>query len=185
MTTIEPRIYVADLAAYNAGSLVGRWIDLDGLDVDDLHEVIQSKVLLPGHEEWAIHDYEGFGPIAVGEYDSLETVLAHVERMGDEPAKYFAYVESNGAHYADQYDESKVSGPYESVSDWFDQYIESAYGALDIESVLVAGGMDARVASGLSEILSWIDADQFALMMHCNSNVSIVKSGDEYFEVSE
>lgn len=180
-----PRIYVADLAAYNAGSLVGRWISLDGIDSDELHEIIQSKVLMPGHEEWAIHDYEGFGSIPVGEYDSLENIVAHVERMGEEPAKYFAYVQAHGSHYADQYDEERVEGPYDNASEWFDQYLESFYGSFDMEGILVSNGMDPRVAASLSDFLAFIDVDQFQLMMSANCGVSFVQVGEEYYAVSD
>ena len=35
---------------------------------------------MPGAEEWAIHDYEGFGPLRLGEYEDLGTIsqIAHV-----------------------------------------------------------------------------------------------------------
>lgn len=40
----EPRIYVACLASYNNGVLHGRWIDLDGLDYDDLSNEIAAML---------------------------------------------------------------------------------------------------------------------------------------------
>ncbi len=62
----EIRIYVADLAAYNNGKLHGVWINA----CDDL-EVIQKQIneMLESSperfaEEYAIHDYEGFGGYA-------------------------------------------------------------------------------------------------------------------------
>lgn len=39
-----PRIYVACLASYNNGVLHGRWIDLDGLDVDDVQNEIAEML---------------------------------------------------------------------------------------------------------------------------------------------
>lgn len=57
-----PRIYVACLASYNAGILHGRWID--ATDAEVIHEGIEdmlSESQEPIPEEWAIHDYEGFG----------------------------------------------------------------------------------------------------------------------------
>jgi len=38
------RIYVACLASYNNGVLHGRWIDLDGLDVDDVQSEIDEML---------------------------------------------------------------------------------------------------------------------------------------------
>lgn len=69
------RVYVASLADYNAGRLHGEWIDLD--DAQDLGERVQAMLgrsSEPVAEEWAIHDYEGFGPLHLGEYESLDTV---------------------------------------------------------------------------------------------------------------
>ena len=72
----EIRIYVADLAAYNNGKLHGVWIDaLD--ELEDIQEQV-SQMLKESPEgfaeEYAIHDYEGFGAYGLGEYEGLETV---------------------------------------------------------------------------------------------------------------
>ena len=71
-----PRIYVASLSDYNAGVLHGEWLDASA-DVEAMEEGVQSMLASspsPGAEEWAIHDYEGFGPLRLEEYESLETV---------------------------------------------------------------------------------------------------------------
>ncbi|KGK67087.1 antirestriction protein ArdA [Xanthomonas citri] len=39
-----PRIYVACLASYNNGVLHGRWIDLDGMDADDVQAEIAAML---------------------------------------------------------------------------------------------------------------------------------------------
>ncbi len=72
----QPRIYVASLSDYNAGRLVGGWLEAD----DDL-EVLTGTVeaLLadspnPGAEEWAIHDYDGFAGLRLDEHEPLATV---------------------------------------------------------------------------------------------------------------
>ena len=86
--TTSPRIYVASLADYNAGRLHGCWIDA-ATDVEDIYEGVQamlkaSKELFA--EEWAIHDYEGFGSYRLSEYESFERVskIAHaIEEHGD------------------------------------------------------------------------------------------------------
>ena len=62
MTDI-PRIYVADLAAYNSGKLHGVWIDATE-DLEDIQTQVQEmlkKSPEPFTEEYAIHDYEYFG----------------------------------------------------------------------------------------------------------------------------
>jgi antirestriction protein len=104
MTETTPRIYVASLSDYNAGTLHGRWVDVD-TDAAGLYEQIREMLeqspeaklcfycgkgaddhggnygephaFQPGvAEEWAIHDYEGFGPWKPSEYASMETIAA-------------------------------------------------------------------------------------------------------------
>lgn len=75
---LNPKIYVACLAAYNNGYLHGEWIDAHQ-DVDDLYAAIKKILVsspVPEAEEWAIHDYEGFGDVCINEYTGLETVAA-------------------------------------------------------------------------------------------------------------
>jgi antirestriction protein len=69
-----PRIYVASLSDYNAGILHGYWIQADQ-EPEELGEAVQAMLErspTPGAEEFAIHDFEGFGHYHVGEYDSLD-----------------------------------------------------------------------------------------------------------------
>lgn len=62
-----PKIYVADIAAYNEGKLIGEWVDLskydDGQEVmEEISNIIEkwSKTQGVEREEYAIHDYENF-----------------------------------------------------------------------------------------------------------------------------
>lgn len=128
---MAPRIYIADLAAYNAGELVGKWVDLEDMNVDEAIADVLSRGEALGdwagvdHEEFFITDYEGFGPIRIGESTSISEVLAHVERMGDDPERYFAYVEYNGEDYAEHYDPDNVIGPWDSMKDVAYDHVES------------------------------------------------------------
>ena len=60
----SPKIYVADLAAYNEGHLEGEWLDLadysDGAEVmAAITELVDKwKAKDESHEEYAIHDHE-------------------------------------------------------------------------------------------------------------------------------
>jgi len=74
----QPRIYVACLAAYNSGHLHGVWIDADQEDWVIWEGVQTMLAASPIHEaeEWAIHDYEGFGGVHISEYASLDYVGA-------------------------------------------------------------------------------------------------------------
>lgn len=72
-------VYLTDLAAYNAGHLVGRWVQLPITDLE-LSQAI-SEVLTEGenvtgeenHEEWFITDYE-WNDIDIKEVDEYENI---------------------------------------------------------------------------------------------------------------
>lgn len=83
--TNTPRIYVADLSAYNSGVLHGRWIEvLEGAGCirDQIQEMLRASPM-PGAEEHAIHDYEGFNGYTVAEYESIEILCEVAEFMSD------------------------------------------------------------------------------------------------------
>lgn len=124
----EPiRIYVACLASYNNGTLHGAWIDATQGQDGIWREVSQMLLRSPAEyaEEWAIHDYEGFGGIHLSEYASFETVAnyaAFIEEHGDLGEKLISYYSdlddarnAISEHYAGQYD---------SLSDYAEQLTE-------------------------------------------------------------
>ncbi len=96
------RIYVACLAAYNNGILHGRWIDADQ-DEESIREEIQEMLKespIPGAEEWAIHDYEGFEGIKLSEYESIEDVARFAQLIEKHGEAYAAYAGFIGEDYA-------------------------------------------------------------------------------------
>lgn len=73
---LRPRIYVASLSDYNNGRLHGNWFEANQ-DVADLQEAVGELLRsspFDDAEEWAIHDYEGFGGLALGEHEPLERI---------------------------------------------------------------------------------------------------------------
>lgn len=88
----RPRIYVASLADYVGGTLHGRWIRADQ-DLEAIREEIGEMLdesEIDDAEEYAIHDYEGFAPLYLHEYDSIETV-ARIARGIVEHGEAFAH----------------------------------------------------------------------------------------------
>ena len=84
----EIRIYVADLAAYNNGKLHGVWINACD-DLDEIHAQVQAMLKdspEPDAEEWAIHDYEGFGACSISEYEGFESVREKALFISDYPS---------------------------------------------------------------------------------------------------
>ena len=64
-----PKIYVADLEAYNNGRLSGVWLDLtDYSDADELMDAINDFLKTTGGEEYAVHDYENLPRSMYSEY---------------------------------------------------------------------------------------------------------------------
>jgi len=73
----EAKVYVADLMEYNNGRLVGKWFNLsDYSSGAELMEAIQEMLdeqtkkdkYGDVHEEWAVHDFEGFPRSFYSEY---------------------------------------------------------------------------------------------------------------------
>jgi antirestriction protein len=126
-TKVSPQLYIASLADYNAGRLVGEWIDAT-LGLDHIEEEIQKMLATskePYAEEWAIHDYEGFGTYPVNEYDDLGELaeLAEaIEQHGEVVGSYAAYM--GDVPDALQYFEERYHGTWSSFQEYSDNYVE-------------------------------------------------------------
>lgn len=93
-TLEDAKIYVADLAEYNNGRLVGKWLELSdyssGAEVMEaiqemLDEQTKKDKFGDVHEEYAIHDYEGFPRSFYSEYmgESDFDALYEMMRVAD------------------------------------------------------------------------------------------------------
>src|SRR4051795_7421988 len=105
--TTSPRIYVACLAAYNAGRLHGRWIDA-AQDADAIWAEVREMLAaspVPGAEEHAIHDYEGFAGIGIGEYDSIEVVAQLAELLEEHGPALGAFYANQPGYWSENMDE--------------------------------------------------------------------------------
>lgn len=127
-TLPERGIYAACLASYNAGRLVGRWIDCDGLTGDEILAEIQSMLEgspVPNAEEWAIHDYCGI-PSSFGENPDLDKIAEWVEMVEEHGEAWAEYVGWAGEHYAtpDNFRDS-YCGEYESPAHYAEDFHES------------------------------------------------------------
>ena len=123
----EIRIYVACLAAYNAGYLHGKWIEANQNPYDIWEEVSAMLLASPIEEaeEWAIHDYEGFEGYSISEYEGFESV-----------SEIATFIDEHGAlggklleHYNDIEEAKKAleehyAGEYESLSDFAQELTE-------------------------------------------------------------
>ncbi len=76
---MEIKLYLADLAAYNGGRLIGEWITLPVAE-----EYLNAVIARLGHDgqtDIAIHDYEA--PFRIGEYDDISALNRLAEILDD------------------------------------------------------------------------------------------------------
>jgi len=125
----SPRIYVACLAAYNAGHLHGQWIDADQ-SADDIREAISemlSRSPARGAEEWAIHDHDEFQGISIKEFESIDTVAALAALLTEHQSaavaayNHFADLEEAKSALAENY-----CGAWSSLKEWAEDYFEDS-----------------------------------------------------------
>jgi antirestriction protein len=100
----RPQVYIADLAAYNNGILHGRWIDAaqDAESLQDNISAMLAESATPGAEEWAIHDYEGFGPLRLDEFESTATVSRLARGIAKHGTAFAALAEWLGTDSANE-----------------------------------------------------------------------------------
>jgi antirestriction protein len=126
MTT--PRIYAACLAAYNNGCLHGRWIDAnqsaEGLSCD-VQAMLKASPE-PGAEEWAIHDYEGFGALRLSEWESFEPVsaiAAGIDEHGNAFSAWLAYDSSLDPADTEAFEDA-YRGEWDSMRAYAENYAD-------------------------------------------------------------
>lgn len=124
----EIRIYVADLAAYNNGKLHGVWIDAIQ-DLDDIQDQINAMLAQSPEgfaEEYAIHDYEGFGGYSVSEYEgiqSLHEIACFIEEHPDLAGELLSHF-GGSLDDARKAIEDSYSGSYKSLADYAEELTE-------------------------------------------------------------
>lgn len=127
-TKFEPRIYVACLAAYNNGYLHGIWIGAaqEPWSIYDDVKAMLSTSPIAGAEEWAIHDYEGFGSARIEEYTGLERVsalAAFIAEHGEVGAALLDYY-SGDLGEAQQAIADRYMGEHTSLADYVQELTE-------------------------------------------------------------
>ncbi len=146
-----PKIYVADLEAYNNGRLVGEWLDLsDYNDADELNDAIQELLDKWGVEEYAIHDAENLPSGMYSEYMGAKDFAELYEMMdlakeNDLPLAVVQEIVS-------QYDTDAVNnfyGKYDSAVDFTQQLVDDTgiQSFTDFERYLIISETDKRLLS--------------------------------------
>ena len=150
----EFRIYVASLTDYNSGILHGIWLDFDDFEsADEVKEAIDDMLkasptalrypLAGPAEEFAIHDFEGWCGLRLGEYESIDALWRAYEvlcKMLDDdkrdPEAICAFIEWRGGGIAEIDDEfhdefdDRFSGRWDCEAN-FAEYLLEERGMLD------------------------------------------------------
>jgi antirestriction protein len=172
------RIYVASLKDYNAGNHHGVWIDLNlAIDLDDvwnqINEMLASspdfKEFPQGGpaEEWAIHDFEGFGTYRLSEYDSIAKVFRVaklIEEKGVAASEWLANDETPATNNETAYDlidwfDGCFMGEFDSEREYAEHFVDEL-GLPDIGVATVNTGPDwnpkpVKVTEALYSYLDW------------------------------
>jgi len=166
---VEVRVYIADLAAYNNGCLHGVWVDATQ-ELEDMQEQVAEMLKASPceeiAEEYAIHDYEGFGAYRVSEYEGLERVnkvACFLEEFG-------AVAGDVLAHFGDDLNDARkaleesYNGCYSSLAD----YVEE---------------LTADTSEVPKHLAFYIDYERMARDMELNGDIFTVETGYEEVHV--
>ena len=165
MNDETPKIYVADLEAYNNGRLSGVWLDLaDYNNADELMDAIQDFLKTSGGEEYAIHDVEYVPRSLYSEYMSKNDFEALYEVM--ETAKRYDLPLEVVEEIVSQYSASAVDefqGKYDNAEDFAEQLVDELGGLenfsspeyytymTDTDRRLLAGEMADSYVEGIAD----------------------------------
>lgn len=137
-TTGAPQVWVGCLACYNAGNLVGQWIDADeagDLTPEELHGRPTS------HEELWVFDFQDFHGFLDGECSPMEAQriaerMTEAEEDGIDLDALGAYLSHVGGTFDEDYDfddfRDHFHGEFESVEDYARSFADDI-GAFKIE----------------------------------------------------
>lgn len=162
----RPRIYVASLSDYNDGRLHGTWLDADA-DPDELADGIHAMLArsaMPGAEEWAIHDHEGFGPLHLGEYEDIASISQLGRGIAEHGAAFAHWAAICGTGDRDElarFDDVYL-GHWNSV----EAYAEELLNDLGIEELL-----EREVPEHLQPYVT-VDVDGFARDLEYSGDVT-------------
>ncbi|MDL2328082.1 antirestriction protein ArdA [Ruminococcaceae bacterium OttesenSCG-928-A11] len=140
----HPSIYVASLSDYNNGFLHGRWIraDQNVLGISSaIAEMLKESPEYPAAEEYAIHDFEYFGPIRLSEYEDIETVAAVGQMIGKYGEAFAIWanmvgLEEAAKENAEEDFTNSYRGLYESEESYVREYWREIGLEREIESII-------------------------------------------------
>jgi antirestriction protein len=124
---LQPRIYIASLADYNAGRLHGVWLDA-AQDLGELESAVQEMLASSpesGAEEYAIHDYDEFGCAHPHEFTDLATISKLADGIAQHGCGFGIWAEEVG-HDPNEMDrfEEVYLGRWDSLADYAGELLD-------------------------------------------------------------
>lgn len=160
-----PKVYIADLAAYNEGELVGEWLDLSefgsGEEVmEKISELLKqwSEESDEEREEFAVHDMENFPKQMYSEYmgeSDFQKVIDYWEAINgtDYPMEVVEdYASETGKDIVEAASEIKDNhyGTFSSLKDFAYEWVDSVGGISGVsrpEQYIEVSETDKRIIS--------------------------------------
>lgn len=167
-----PRIYVASLSDYNGGRLHGCWLDATS-GVDEIQAGIDHMLATspePHAEEWAIHDYEGFGMVHLDEYESIDTIAQLAQGIEQHGLAYSAWADHVGHTSADALNrfEDAFLGTWDSCKEY-------------AEGLLDDLGLSRELDEAIPELLHGyvtVDVESFGRDMEIDGMITVTENPD-------
>lgn len=164
-----PRIYVACLAAYNAGELHGEWIDAT-IGVEEIRERIEAMLRRspePRPGDYAIHDFEDFAGLELREHEDLEQVTRAAQLIaehGEKAALIIGYYGGVGElEEAEEALQDRFAGVFEDREAWAAELLEDT-------------GTLSQVPESLQ---SYIDLERYARDMELSGDFVVLEGGQD------
>ena len=130
--SLELILYRAPLSDNIGGRLHGVWIDCAGKDEAEIFAEIKAMLSLSSEEiaeEYAIHDYEGFGGLKISEYAGVVQIVAFaalIETHGEAITHFISHFGMSKEGAAEAF-ESSYCGHHESFREFSDDLFDEVY----------------------------------------------------------
>jgi antirestriction protein len=128
--TVQPRIWVASLADYNAGTVHGVCLNaaqdeaaLQAAIDTMLADSPQAAVAGEPAEEWAIHDYDGFGQLRIDAHENLTWISLVGKGIAEHGLAFAAWADAmQEEDYLAGFDDAYL-GHYDSLHAYVEQLV--------------------------------------------------------------
>lgn len=127
---VPPQIWVASLADYNNGTLHGAWLNAARDEAElqaDISTMLAASPLTAETgepaEEWAIHDFQGFGPLHIDAHEDLHWISLVGKGIAEHGLAFAAYADAVQVEELLVGFDTAYLGHYDSVHAYLEQRV--------------------------------------------------------------